>query len=203
MQLILDTQARMMFGAGQKASGQTPQRAWRQPAWELVRVASRKVPRGYRSGRGGSLVAVAGEDWPSRFVKAGGQLRDGGRMVARKDDPVWAALGSSELFDDGLDVDYPPFAFNSGMGWRGVARRDAVALGVIEEDYEPEGFAAWRLNEQVKIGASKIPPDLLAAARRELRARAEGSALKLAESARMANERYLSRASRVNQVERN
>ncbi len=76
-------------------------------------------------------------DWDERFVRAGGELHDG-RMVALKDDAVWENLGDSGLFDDGMDTDTPPYAFNSGMGWREVGRDEAIALGVLEPNATPE-----------------------------------------------------------------
>jgi hypothetical protein len=44
---------------------------------------------------------------------------------------VWGELGASGNFDDALDVDYPPFAFNSGMRWREVSRGECNALGIV------------------------------------------------------------------------
>ena len=55
-------------------------------------------------------------------------------MIALKDDPVWEQLGSSDLFDDGLDNPYPPFAFNSGMDVQDVDRDEAIKLGLIDRD---------------------------------------------------------------------
>lgn len=111
--LIYETQASLMRGLGLKMRG--IDRVSQYPAWELVRVESRRVPR----------------DWEERWAKAGGRLiQDGtsGRMMARKDDDVWSALGDSSLFDDALDVDYPPFAFQSGMGWREVPAAEWARL---------------------------------------------------------------------------
>jgi hypothetical protein len=60
-------------------------------------------------------------------------LEDNGRMVARKDSPIWDSLGDSDLFDDGLDNPFPPFAFNSGMWTEEISRDEAVELGLIDE----------------------------------------------------------------------
>ena len=59
--LIVRTQLGLMQGAGEKMRGSEPDRLAAFPAWELVRVEDRKVPR----------------DWPSRWMIAGG----GGRMT--------------------------------------------------------------------------------------------------------------------------
>ena len=127
LNLILHTQEDLMRGAAQKARGNDGSRAMQFPAWELVRVFNRRVPRGtLHSGTKG---------WPARFVESGGVLRFDGagkeRLVAFKDDPVWAALGDSSIFSDALDVDHPPFAFNSGMGWVEVHHSDASRLGLV------------------------------------------------------------------------
>lgn len=79
------------------------------PAQELVRVRQRKQPR----------------EWARKWHDAGGKIY-GGRMIALKDDPVWTRISR-------FGVPYPPFDFGSGMGVRGVSRKDAVALGVIDD----------------------------------------------------------------------
>ncbi len=105
LNLIFDTQTKLMRGLGQKIRGMD--RMETAPAWELVRIEDRRVPR----------------EWLERFAIASDNVDHvgvydlPGRMVARKDSPVWAALGSSALFEDALDVDHSPFAFGSGMGW--------------------------------------------------------------------------------------
>lgn len=111
LDLIVRTQNDLMQGAGQQLRGQTPERLRAAPAWELIRIIPVRVPR----------------DWKSRFEQVGGTLTNG-RIIALKGDPVWGELGSN--FDDSLDVDHPPFAFNSGMGWEEVTRSEATALGV-------------------------------------------------------------------------
>lgn len=113
LDLIVRTQTELMWGAGQKVRGEEPAAMRQFPAWELVRVIDRRVPR----------------DWQERFEQAGGELIEG-RIIAMKGDPVWDALGDSALFDDALDVDHPPFAFNSGMRWRAVPREELEELEI-------------------------------------------------------------------------
>jgi hypothetical protein len=96
------------------------------PCWELVRVEHREIPRGYRKGPHGRLVEVPQESWPSRFAAAGGRFFDG-RMIARKDDPVWVALSR-------FGRPWPPFDFNSGMGLMDVDRDEAERLGIVGPD---------------------------------------------------------------------
>jgi len=113
LDLIVKTQLELMQGAGQQAAGLTADRLEAFPAWELIRVMEVSVPR----------------DWPARWAIADGRMTEG-RMIALKGDPVWGELGSSANFEDALDTDAPPFAFNSGMGWREIQREEAMALAI-------------------------------------------------------------------------
>lgn len=69
-------------------------------------------------------------DWAKRWEQAGGRFW-GGRMIARKDDPVWSAISDPQRFPDGLGNPYSPFAFSSGMIERDETRDLAEALGLI------------------------------------------------------------------------
>lgn len=247
LQLILDTQAQLMFGAGQAAAGMAPQRMFSYPAWELIRIEQREVPRGQKMQRG-VLVDDPGEGWPARWVRAGGQLTEG-RMIARKGATIWEELGSAALFDDALDTDHPPFAFNSGMGWRPVDRVECIRLGIIAPDWKPEGFEEWQraereragidrplrtepaspasapyqdplapgdvgpwrapgswipadLNRDAKVGATRIPPDLLEAAKRELDAELVGRSLRMRTSRDAARAAYQARGNWAEQITR-
>jgi hypothetical protein len=104
------------------------------PAWELLRVEERIVPRGQRR-VSGQIVDDPGEAWRDRWQAAGGDFYDGGRMIAKKDHPVWQELGDgSGGYDDTLGQPYPPFAFNSGMSCVDIGREEALNLGVITPD---------------------------------------------------------------------
>lgn len=116
-ELVLRTQMRQMANRGYREEGLTPGALFQFPAWELVRIYPRQVPRG---------------DWPDRFTQAGGTLREG-RMVALKTDPVWARLGDPDMFKDAIGTDYPPFAFGSGMGWKQTPRSVCESLGIGTE----------------------------------------------------------------------
>jgi hypothetical protein len=127
LNLIVETQRALMRGAGQQMRGQSAERIAVAPAWELVRVLPVMEPR----------------DWPSRWVIVGGTLADGGRMIALKGDPIWGELGSYDNFPDALGVDHPPFAFNSGMGWREISADEVRQLGITGPDGEsPRDFQA-------------------------------------------------------------
>jgi hypothetical protein len=106
--------------------------------------------------------------WAQRWYQSGGRLVDDGRMIARKDDPVWERIGSSEQFPDALDTPYPPFAFNSGMGIREVDREECVALGIISENEMP-AFKDEKLNESLKADAAQFDPEFLDALERDMK----------------------------------
>jgi hypothetical protein len=123
IKLVIETGVRMASNTAYMAAGtMDPDRLKRYPAWELVRVYSKKHPRG-------STDKDTDLGWRERWVRAGGRLIDG-RMVARKDDPIWQMLGDSGLFSDGTDSDAPPYAFNSGMGLREISAAECAALGM-------------------------------------------------------------------------
>lgn len=112
----LRTNVRLLQGWSQKERGLRSQAV--SPAWELVRFLNRRNIR----------------DWQTRFERAGGVLIDG-RMIAMKDSEVWFNLGNGD--EDSLGVDYPPFAWGSGMGWQGVPYAECKALGVIPPGWRP------------------------------------------------------------------
>lgn len=142
--LIVRTQLDLMQGAGQQARGMRPEYLAEFPAWELVRVQAVAVPR----------------DWPSRWAIAGGKP---GPMIALKGDPVWGELGSYDNFQDALGVDHPPFAFNSGMGWREVSAAQVEELGITGPAGEtPEEWQATR--PAVMAGKFPLPTPRLSLA---------------------------------------
>ncbi len=114
--LILDTQLKLMTGKAQQIAGLDELALERYPAYELIRVEGRKEPR----------------NWPLRWIQAGGTLygENRNRMIAHKTDPIWSAIGDATLFPDALNVDHPPFAFESGMGWQQIDDEECQTLGV-------------------------------------------------------------------------
>ena len=132
--LVLQTNTRMAQGYGYEDAGNTEEALELYPCAELVRGEDRAVPRGMVR-RGGHLQADPDNGWPARWRRAAQASGDTdalaclnrhGRMVARKDSPIWEELSE-------FGQPYPPFAFNSGMTKRDVERDDAVHLGVIDE----------------------------------------------------------------------
>lgn len=108
LNLVLEHNVREARSYGQYVQNQSDTALLMFPAQELVRVALRQVPR----------------DWPARWRAAGGRLYEG-RMIARKDDPIWTSISR-------FGHPWPPFDFNSGMGVRNVRRSEAIELGVIK-----------------------------------------------------------------------
>jgi hypothetical protein len=112
----LRTNVKLLQGWATKEAGLQGQSAV--PAWELVRFENRRKIR----------------DWQTRFTRAGGKLY-ADRMIALQTSPVWYELGNGD--EDSLGVDYPPFAWGSGMGWQGVLRAQCEALGVLPSGWKP------------------------------------------------------------------
>jgi hypothetical protein len=159
LDLMVTTQARQQMNRGYIERWTDPAQRSAFPAWELVRIAPRQVPRGLKRTKAG-IVPDPGNDWPSRWEKAGGSFY-GGRMIALVDDPVWERLGSSELFSDGLDNAYAPFAFNSGFGIREVSAVEATRLGVAERGKPPGRPAGAEQAEKLPPVPSGLSKDIL------------------------------------------
>lgn len=138
--LVIQTLTRLCSASAYAQTGLEPDNLYNWPAWELVRIYPREVPRGFRRVKGGALEAVPDEAWPRRWTDAGGSFVDG-RMIALKTDDVWHNLGDSGIFPDGTDAPYGPFWFNSGGGLQEVGRQECVSLGLMTGD---EGQTARR-----------------------------------------------------------
>lgn len=129
--LVLKTNVQMMQGAGNFIQGQDAAVLDAFPAQELVRFEGRKAERDWKS-RWREAADYSGDNDAARV------LDESGRMIARKDSPIWDALGSSDLFPDGLDNPYPPFAFGSGMWVQDVDFETAEKLGLVTLNNVPE-----------------------------------------------------------------
>jgi hypothetical protein len=128
VKLVLQTNVQMYQGEGWWLQGQNTAVLDEFPAQELFRAESRVHQR----------------DWIARFRLAGAQTGDPmgtgwtitpeGRMIALKNHDIWNWLGSSQLFSDGLNLPWPPFAFRSGMNVRDISRAIAESIGLIQPD---------------------------------------------------------------------
>jgi hypothetical protein len=134
--VMLRTNRQLAQGYAQKIRGMGPGAIRLYPAWELVRMGP--MPQSPR-------------EWQKRFVMAGGKLTADGRMIALKDDKVWSVLGNKDEFTDALGVDYPPFAWQSGMGWMEVKHKAAKDLGLLDGWKPPAPQPLSSPNESLQV----------------------------------------------------
>lgn len=162
MELIIQTNYRMVANAAfvRRVTGDD-QRRYQWPCFELVRIGPRRTPRGFVRRKDG-LEVKPGDDWPSRWQAAGGELYDRGtRMIALKDSPVWQALGDGAGgYKDTLGNAFPPFAFSSGMGLREISREEALMLGVMDPDDQAAKVPASLL-PALQAEAKQVPKEIL------------------------------------------
>lgn len=107
------------------------------PCQELYREEGRQVPR----------------DWRARWAAAGGEFH-GGRMIARKDSPIWSAISR-------FGTPFPPYDFASGMGIRDISREESISLGVIRPDDQLE-MPEVGFNESVEASLARFSPEVRA-----------------------------------------
>ena len=161
LKLMLQTNLRMAMGYGRMIAGNSEYRLREYPAWELVRVYPRLVPRG-------SAESVS-PGWYERWADAGASVgwvgAIDGPMMALKDSPIWQALGDGAGgYTDALGNPYWPFAFGSGMGWLEVPRAEVVKEGLISENEIPAKTTATLAPCQAEIVAAydRLSPELRA-----------------------------------------
>lgn len=134
--VMLRTNRQLAQGYARKLDGMGPVAMRLYPAWELVRRGPKPImPR----------------DWQRRWERVGGTLTPDGRMIALKQDLIWAELGDKRTFEDALGVDYPPFAWQSGMGWKAVGYKEAKTLGMLEGWRPPETKPLASPNESLEV----------------------------------------------------
>lgn len=167
LDLMLETNVRMAANYGRMKAGTTPVALAVFPAWELVRTYTREIPRGTPESRSAG--------WDLRWQAAGeavawkGAAKD--EWIAHKLSPIWSALGDGAGgYDDAIGNPYPPFAFQSGMGWRAVPAREwrevhgskFKVLGSRKEAQFSPG------QEEVRDVVAAMPADLRESLKREL-----------------------------------
>jgi hypothetical protein len=124
--VIVDTNADLARGYVGYVSGASKGARLAFPAQELIRVEERQAKR----------------DWSGKWKAAGGNIYSG-RMIALKEDPIWMEISR-------FGVPYPPFDYGSGMGVEDVDYDTCIQLGVITEDYKPEGDVVEDFNANVE-----------------------------------------------------
>ena len=124
--LVADTNAAMAAGYCRRRAMGTRGARLAFPGLRLVRVEDRQKKRNWMArwnvarqslGAASSATAAASDQGP---------------FVALKEDPIWAAISR-------FGTPYPPFDFNSGMDVRGVSFDECRALGLVTDDYDPQG----------------------------------------------------------------
>lgn len=179
LDLILETNMRMAAAVARTTAGNEPYALQAFPAWELVRLYLRAVPRGWKT-KQGQLVEDEGNSWPTRWLAAANDVGwEGvsrpasarGRMVALKGSPVWQALGDGAGgFNDTLGNPFEPFAFRSGMGRRAVPQAELAVLdrATAAEAPRPERATLTPGQEEVQRVFKKLSPELQAQLRKDL-----------------------------------
>lgn len=127
LDLIVDQNVAMARGRGEWAATQDADILDMWPCQEFYRAEERVQKR----------------NWPVRWRAAGGEIY-AGRMIARKDDPVWIGINR-------FGVPWMPADFGSGMDVRDISRDEAIALGVISSDetVHPQQTPAWSLSASI------------------------------------------------------
>ncbi len=182
LKLVLETNVRKAMNYGRLLAGMAPYMRREYPAWELKRLYNRDVPRGTPDSHS--------VGWQRRWRDAAESVQWEGvwqpksegttRMIALKASAIWKALGEGAGGHDGdaLGDPFPPFAFNSGMGWVAVGRSAWDSL----EDARDEGDSSFIIHPSSLSEApsfapapsalakamAALPPDLQAQLDREL-----------------------------------
>lgn len=146
--LVLETNVRMARGYAQQVAGNRDYSRYAEPAWELFRLYTREIPRGSEESKSAG--------WEQRWRDAGDVVNFEGasqeRLVARKDSPIWQALGDGVGgYTDTLLNPFPPFAFRSGFAWKAVPREKAIRLGLVAAEETPAAQAATLTPGQAEV----------------------------------------------------
>lgn len=128
LNVIVRTQEEMATGHGQYLQSIDPDTVDLWPAWELIRLRDSKVKRNWEQ-RWQDAAAGSGDTDAARM------LAEHGRMLARKDSPIWTQLSR-------FGRPHPPFDFNSGMGVEDVRRGECIELGLIRQGDRIQPIAA-------------------------------------------------------------
>jgi hypothetical protein len=137
LNLIIQMQSDSAWGYGKYARDQDPAALLAAPAQELFRAEARKEPR----------------NWPQRWMDAGGEFYDGGRMIALKNDPIWTEISV-------FGQPYPPFDYGSGMWVRDILRPEALALGLLDPDETVAPSNIQNFNTGFQSSIAGLDPDL-------------------------------------------
>lgn len=148
LNVILRTQEQMATGHGQYLQSMDPETVDLWPGWELVRVRDSRVKRDWER-RWSEAASTVGDTDAQRM------LSEHGRMIARKDSPIWSALSR-------FGRPHPPFDYNSGMDTEDIPRSECLELGLIRrgDSIQPPDPAAPPIPQASVTG---LTPEIRAA----------------------------------------
>lgn len=149
LQLIFKTQTEMARGWSALKTGMDPDILSAVPAYEFVRVLTRKNPR-------------PSSFWQSRWRQAVAIARGVGclesAMVGLKTSPVWQALGNLGPFGNPFD----PFDYGTGMGREDRDRDYCEAVGLLKAGEPVRPVRVPDLNERLDAGVDGLDESALA-----------------------------------------
>ena len=129
MQLQIETNVRQARSVAQAKAGSTPSALSMFPAWKLVRIYDRNLPRAWAMRWQAAGDSVAWEGAAKGYPRPTGDPR----MIALKSSPIWQAIGAGAGgYGDTLGNAYPPFAFGSGLGWIEATAAESKEAGLGE-----------------------------------------------------------------------
>jgi hypothetical protein len=143
LELIWNMNVAQAAGYAQWKSHMDPDMLFASPCYELVRLMPKREIRDWPlvwEDHGGKFYGEPGKDYP--YAK--------GRMIAQKTDPIWRWISR-------FKTPWPPFDWGSGMGLRNVRRAEALALGVIKDDADPQVPLAVPFNADHRMSLKDVP----------------------------------------------
>jgi hypothetical protein len=155
--LIWDMNLAQAQGAAGWKADTTRAALMMRPAMEFVRLEERTEAR----------------EWPTIWAENGGEFYGGpgsnpdypdapGRMIALVTSDIWVKINR-------FGVPWKPFDWGSGMGTRPIRRREAIALGVIEQTTPPQRPpAALAATTGLKSSVKNLPEAGMETLRSEL-----------------------------------
>ena len=135
LDVMIETNVRQARGYAEHLRATTDGALRAFPAFELIRVKSRRQPR----------------DWDARWTEAAravgyeGVAR--GAKIALKTSPIWTRISR-------FGNPFPPFDFNSGMGVDDVPRSECIRIGLIDKDTPPQKQPEVHMNGSLQ---SEVP----------------------------------------------
>lgn len=135
LRLIFDTQVRMAHDFGNYKQGLNPEMMHQFPAWRFIRGEPSEVPRPLHE-------------------------QNEGEVRLKTDEAFWLAMNHDDI--GGFGLPHGPWGFNSGMDVEDVARDEAIALGLLDDDETPAPQADPDFNDGMTASTEGLDEDLKA-----------------------------------------